>query len=563
MTTPRDATDSAPEMPEWLDELEADAPPLEPRKAIREVRVDDRPEVAMGRDVHRVVDEVAELLAHDPLVYHRDRELVTVVGALPSESVPLGKGSPVIRSLSAASIMPRLTRYVKLVAFVEPNAKAIAKAELVGRRADGAWKEILVPPVIMGALLAIGEWPGVRPLVGVSETPFLRPDGSVCQSRGYDPATGFLYVPSIEYPAVPDEPTQDDAKRALAELIDVFREFPHVDAAARLVPVAAILTLLARPALDGAIPAFVFDAATRGSGKTLQAHAVSLVCFGRFAAPCTFPKEDDELEKILGGYALAGSPIILLDNITRPFGGAPLDKALTARGDVEFRILGSTAIKRLPWLALVLASGNNIVFPEDTLRRVLVARVESELENPEDREDVRDLPHLCRSCRPKLIAAGLTILRAYCAKGRPSAGLKAWGSFEEWSRLIPHAIMFAGGANVLDARPRGVQSAGDELGALAVVLRELPRLSPDPVTAKGIIQTLWPQGRERDAAPDGWDALRDAIEILVSPRAGHSPTAKSLGERLRKARGRVLNGSSLTSTEDRNHTQRWAVLRRI
>jgi hypothetical protein len=307
----------------------------------------------------------------------------------------------------------------------------------------------------------------------------------------------------------------------------------------------------------------VFDASTRGSGKTLQAHVVSLICFGRFASPCTFPKDDDELEKILSSYAIAGSPIILLDNITRPFGGAPLDKALTARGTVEFRMLGRSELRRLAWLALVIASGNNVIFPEDTVRRVLVSRIESELENPEDRDDVRDLPALCRHCRPKLIVAALTILRAYACHGYPDAGHKAWGSFEEWSRLIPHALSFAGGANVLNARPRG-DATGDDLGALGVVHRELPRLSPDPLTAKAIVALLWPPGREDNAPPDGWDDLREAIEVLAPPRFGRTPTPKAIGERFGRARGRVLSGGTcLTSTTGHAGIRMWSVLRRV
>lgn len=554
--------DSTPEMPEWLDDLEEDAAPPVPAEKLNghHVRVDNRPEVQMGTDIHRVIDEASEALAADVLVYHRACELVTVVGApQPEGAAPIARTTPIIRPMNQAALIPRLTRFVKILSYKAPGDRAIARATLEGKKAQGEWKEIMPPPILTSTMLAAGYWPGVRELVGISETPFLRPDGTICQVRGYDEATGYLYAPSIEFPEIPDDPTQDQAKAALEELIDVFSEFPHVDDAARLVPIAAILTLLARPAICGAIPAFIFDASTRGSGKTLQAHAVSLIVLGRFASPCTFPEADDELEKVLASYAIAGSRIILLDNITRPFGGAPLDKALTARGEVDLRVLGSSEMRRLAWNPIVLASGNNVAVPEDTQRRSLVSRLESSLENPEDRTDVRDLPALCRAKRARLVAAGLTILRAYAAKGFPDAGAKVWGSFEEWSRLIPHALLFAGGANVLDAKPRGTLAAGDDLAALAVILRELPRLSPDPLTAKALILALWPPHREHDAAPDGWEALRDAIEVLAPTRPGMSPTPKALGEALRKKAGRVVGGLRLAVGKDRNHVRTWHV----
>src|SRR5262249_18040134 len=149
--------------------------------------------------------------------------------------------------------------------------------------------------------------------------------------------------------------------------------------------IAAILTVLARPAIEGACPAFLFDATTRGSGKTLQADAVSAVALGRSAARKSYPVEAEAMGKILASYAVAGARLILFDNVTREFGGGELDQAITARDAVELRVLGRTEVKRLLWNAVIMASGNNIALCEDTVRRVLIARLESTEENPEDR----------------------------------------------------------------------------------------------------------------------------------------------------------------------------------
>ncbi len=544
------------------------APPLRPGGR---VRVDNRPEVAMGLDTQRIFEDVCTALACDPKIFQRANELVTVLNVVAEDrevaddaGTPRSKrlfaiGTPIIRPLSAPALGMRMSVDVKMMAFVAPSAKAIKRAEILGQAPKSELREVLPPPRIISSVLASGEWPDIRHLVGISETPFLRPDGTICQKPGYDEATGYIYSPAAFVPLVPAEPTQDEAKAAYAELADIFAEFPHVNGAARAVPIAAILTMLARPAIDGSIPCFVFDASTRGSGKTLQAHAVSLIALGKFAEPTTFPSEDDELEKILGSFAIAGASCILLDNITRPFGGAPLDKILTVRDRTSFRVLGRSEQKSLPWRAVVLASGNNIVFPEDTVRRVVVSRLESPLENPEDRDDCRDLPALCRERRGSLLRAGLTILRAYTSHGSPDAGLKRWGGFEAWARLIAHAIVFAGGPNVLDARPRGEAVAGDDLAALAVVLRELPRLSSDPIGCKAIIQALWPPGREVDAPPDGWEDLRDAVEVLAPPRVGRTPAPKALGEKFRRFASRVLGGLALTPTWAHGKQRVWTV----
>jgi hypothetical protein len=538
--------DEVPEDDSWRD-----APDGEPDDDGSGTRIRLSPEIQCGPDVHRMIDECLGHLAEDPLLFRRANELVTVVGACePADGArsPIAKGTPIIRPLVAPAFVPRITRRVQFVSFRAATKEVLAK-----------WVPCQPPPAVTHGMLAIGDWPTIRPLIGVAETPVFRPDGSLAQTPGYDERTGYLYAPSARYPAIADQPTQDDARRALGDLQHVFADFPYVDRAHAMVPVAAILTVLARTAIDGAVPAFLFDASTRGSGKTLQADVVSLVAVGRSAARKTFPKEDDELEKILSSYAIAGARLILLDNITRELGGGPLDAVLTARDDVELRVLGRSEMRRLPWAAVIMASGNNVIPTEDTARRLMIARLESPLETPEERTDFlhEDLGAWVRAERPRLVAAALTILRAYAVKGFPDAKLPRWGSFEAWSRLIPGALVFAGGEDPMLARPRGDGAISDEQAALVVVLRELPRLLADPQSVKGILDTVYPAPRH-DEPPDGWDELREALEVMAPPHGGQIPAAKVLGRRLGKYVGRVLNGRRLRVDISRG-VRKWSV----
>lgn len=535
----------------WEPDPPAAAPTTGPRLRV----VPPKPEVRGGLNVYRIVQELQAALGHptlgDPLLFQRPHELVAIARTVAVNS-PIATGSPVIRPLIAADLVARITRYVRYIRPLPPKKDGAQREPIPG----------LPPPPVVGALLGAPDWPSIRPLQGLSETPFLRPDGSVCQEPGYDLATGYLFLPNAEYPKVEDKPTQDDARAALARLEALLALFPHVSRAAKMVPIAALLTLLARPMVKGAIPLFAFDASTRGSGKTLQADFVALVATGRSASRATFPEDDPaELEKILSSYALAGSRLILLDNVTSALGGAPLDKALTAVDDVDMRILGRTEIRRLPWTALVMASGNNLTLGQDTLRRTLLSRLESPLERPEDRDDVPDLPEQVRSERPALVAAALTILRSYVAHGSPHAGCKTWGSYTAWARLIPHALVFAGGADVLDARPSDDRATLGDLDSLAVFLAELPRvqfaIGAAALTTKRILDTCYPAPKHGEP-PDGWDDLREAIEAACPSRSG-PPSSKALGHRLRKWQGRVLGGKRIASIRDRTNMLAWAV----
>ena len=319
-------------------------------------------------------------------------------------------------------------------------------------------------------------------------------------------------------------------------------------------PIAAILTLAARPAIDGSVPGIVIEASTRGSGKTLLADAIAIIATGRAASRTTHPVEEDELRKVLDGYALQGATLVAIDNVTRPLGGAALDACLTARDTVEVRELGRTGNRTVPWRALVVATGNNVEYAGDTIRRVLVSRLEPIQERPEDRTDFRyaDLPTHVRAERPRLVVAALTILRAYVVAGRPNVGTGTWGSFEAWARIVPPAIIHAGGADVLGARLASDTSHDPVAASLAAILVHLARLDVDGrgMTARAIVDALYPSGRTPDGrtqAPDGYSELRDAIEAITRCRAGLTPTARQIGDAFTRLRGRWIDERRLMS----------------
>jgi hypothetical protein len=551
----------------WLDDLDEGAP-FEPEKMNGHVRVDDRPEVKLGIDIHRIIDEASREIAKDPLVYQRAHTIVTVVGAPKPETVkraPMAHGTPTIRTMNAASLMPRLTRYVKFMKLQAPDQKAIKRAAAMGEEPEWALREALAPPMIVSSLLACADWPGIRPLVGVTETPFLRDDGTVCQKRGYDEATGYLYCPSEEFPVVPDEPSQQECRYALEAIQHVFCDFKYEHPSHASVPIAGFLTSLARPCIRGPTPLFAYDATTRGSGKTLQADIVALMSTGRGAARANWTPDEEEMTKTFLSYALMGAQTILLDNINHALGGGVLDMVLTAREDIQLRVLGKNESPRLPWQTVLSASGNNLAFHEDTMRRTLSARLDVGVENPEDRTDFKhpDLFAWVKEHRRMLVCNGLTMLRGITCRGLKPAdlGTKRWGTYESWSDLIPPAIVHAGGADPMGARPTRESGASDDLLAHGNLLRELARFLNasglvDGVTIVDLLRRLYPPPGRGDA-PDGWDELRGAIDVWAPTRFGQTPDGRVLGKRFRAAKGRILDGMKLISPGETHRVARW------
>lgn len=498
---------------------------------------DMRPQVQLHCDLSVVVDKTIEAWApRDGNVYTRSGNLVTVVNQGGPSDELLKPETPRVLPLTPPGVSNRLMRFVRFV-----------------RKGPKGWGYCSPTPRIVSELAARGEWPGVRRLVGLAETPFLRPDGTVCQTPGYDDATGYLYVPSTDYPPVSERPTVTEAYDALAQLQEPFGDFPFVSPESALVPVAAILTMLARPAIEGSVPCFAFDAATRRSGKSRLCDSVSIVTTGRGASRATLPDNDEELEKVLSAYALAGSRLILLDNVTRTVGGGPLDKVLTATDTVDLRVLGKSEIQTLSWTGMLLLSGNNMSFGEDTLPRTLLCRLESPLEDPETRTDFKH-PHLLdylRRERVRLVSAGLTVLRAWTCLGLETDRARfAWGGFDEFAWLVPPALCFAGGVNLLGARPAKDRAADDVLGALATIHEYLPRLSESPLTARAIVKAIYPPPKA-DQPPDGFDQLRDALDQLGAYSKGAAaPSATIVARVLGRTIGRVVGGRRLRSSDD-------------
>jgi hypothetical protein len=83
------------------------------------------------------------------------------------------------------------------------------------------------PDDVADALLSRGGNWKLPILSGVTKTPFLRRDGSICETPGYDAASGQLYKPGDEtFPSIPQQPSRDDALEALQLLEDLDRRLP-------------------------------------------------------------------------------------------------------------------------------------------------------------------------------------------------------------------------------------------------------------------------------------------------------------------------------------------------
>ena len=412
--------------------------------------------IVLGTQEWKANGKAVAALARLPWLYKRGTSLVRVIRAGDAEPGEVAGGGRVARPDEAPTVAELKPPHVR---------DALTRVAAFVNVKDDGDEPRAVPAHPPGWLVQFvhlaGVYPGVRPLDGIAAGPVLRPDGSVLAAPGYDPATRLLLPESAVagVPPVPDEPTADEVAAALALLLDVAADFPFAGDAHRAAWVASLLTVLARPAFAGPAPMFVITANAPSAGKSLLAEVTVGIALGRPPAVMGTGGSDEEMDKRITALAMAGDPVVQLDNIGRgdALGGPALDRALTAEVWTG-RVLGESRIFTAPLRCVFFATGNNVAFAADTPRRVVPVRLESPHERPEDRDPAAfrhpDLKRYVRANRGRLLAAGMTLLRAYFVAGRPEppGGRRALGSFEGWSETVRDAVVWAGLADPLDAR---------------------------------------------------------------------------------------------------------------
>jgi hypothetical protein len=493
----------------------------------------DRTKIELSLDEKSVNDLVIQALAERGDIYDHSGCLAVIV----DEQIPGEPQRKIIQHLSLASLRELISETVLFFTISEGK--------------DGNLVEKLqrVPRWCYEAILVRGYWQDIPTIRGIVTSPVLRADGSILQTQGYDIDSG-LYVDLTEtFPLIDEQPTADDVQRAVDMLFDIVVDFPFKDAASKSAWLASLFTPLAREAYRGCTgPMFLFDANVRGSGKSLLGDINSLIVTGRDATRLSSPKDDDEARKRITALVMNDDQIVMIDNITGRFGCASLDAALTGTTWKDRR-LGHTEMVEAPLRMAFYASGNNVILAADTARRVCHIRLESPLENPEDRDGFKypDIRKHVRQNRPALLAAALTVLRGFIAAGSTSQKLKPWGSFEGWSDLVRGSIVWSGNVDPGETRTELRATSDSEAGALRQMLVAVAHVDPESHGLRTSDLLKITTGKDLSYERDDAEVLRDAVEMFCDCTIERLSSQK-LGTRLSHFRNRVVDQMAFDCT---------------
>jgi hypothetical protein len=350
---------------------------------------------------------------------------------------------PVAETMTASdgrkTVMARLRSFV-VDSFIEPVAEAAIFQRFSLKR--NRWVDI-DPPMQLVRMVLSRERKWVFPRVsGIITTPTLRCDGSLLTVPGYDPRSELYLLPGLQLPPIPERPTRDEAVRALDVIKGLFEEFcfkqKDLDCS---IAVSGLLTALLRGSLSAA-PAYLVIADTPGTGKSYFVDVIAMIANGRLCPVITTSKSEEETEKRLGTVLLSGVPIVSLDNCTHDLGGDLLCQ-LTERPVVKIRILGRSEMPDCECHTALFATGNNITFKKDMLRRGLVCTLEALDERPELRSFKRDALEVAAVNRGTYVTAALTIVRAYFTAGTPQV-CGPLASYAAWSRMVRSPLVWLG-----------------------------------------------------------------------------------------------------------------------
>jgi hypothetical protein len=498
--------------------------------------------VCEGGKLPEIVDAAEKALLKDrgQQLYQRESLMVRMVR---SSNVQLADG--IRRPVGALTLM-----LVEPAYLVERFTRAASFQKFDSRLGD--YKIIDCPERVANTYLARKGFWNVPVLRGVVEAPTLRPDGTSLQAAGYDPGTGLYFDPGMtQFRQVPEHPTLDDARAALADLLRLLIGFPFVAPCDRAAALAAILTGLIRRSLRTA-PMFGFRAPTMGTGKSLLADIVAMFATGRTVPAMPQGKDEDEFRKRMLALLIEGDPVCCIDNIERPLSSSALCSVLTQETWKD-RVLGKTGMATVPTCTTMLATGNNLVFVGDLTTRVVVSDLDAGMERPEERTFNVNLYEYVPVHRDELVPAALTILRGYHVAGRPGQRLTPFGRFESWSDWVRSALVWVGESDPCEGRKRIEAADPVRRDIQAVFSSWWTRFKDEQKTVSDLVRAV------EGGPQDGDDPLRDSLRAIGTGRGG-TLDPRRIGHWLQSHDHRVESGVRLERVGERQGVALWRLI---
>jgi hypothetical protein len=477
-------------------------------------------------EIHRIIDRAECELASSNRYYQRGGMIVSVYTDPGTKETKIEAISPseLVRALSNVATWEQYDARQKTLVRIDPPERHV---------------RVLFDAVSYQHLPIIN---------GLVRQPFLRVDGSVTQTAGYDLESGMFGVFDTRKFLIPDAPSRQEAETALALLNEVLDEFCFSSEADRSAALSAILTAEIRSSLPKA-PMIHVRAHSVGSGKSYLCELITAFATPQKGTPTSFPADDEECRKLLLAELLKAPAVIEFDNLTNDI--VP-HKSLCTALTSEFmsgRILGVSKTVTVSTRALFLSSGNNVVPIKDMTRRCITINLNPEVEIPAARDYKR--PNLISEVlqdRERYVSAALTVIRGWIVAGKPRFECKSLAGFGEWSDLCRQPLLWLGCPDPAISIFEAITEEPDR--------EYLGRLLTAWHTAFGQVPTMVRETVNRSMC-SGNEDLKEVLHDIAGDR--DEINRRSLGRWIKRHAGQIVDGLKFVRGNSGMNAERWRV----
>ncbi len=424
------------------------------------------------------------------------------------------------------------------------------------------------------------------PLVGLTECPIIHRDGTLTTKSGYDPDTRMYYATNttVDLQNIPNEPTDEQVKAAVAVLEDLFYDFPFTKNPdsqeeekeySRINVYGLLLTSVIRTTIKSPVPLAIITKPQAGVGGTLIARIIHAVATGRDIEVKGAPMKEEEFEKKITTWLKEGSPLIVLDNISGKIDSPSLARVLTADSWSD-RLLGGNTEGRYYNKSTWVATGNNIMLGGDLPRRCYSITLESVSARPW--QEKRKFKHddviiWTLDNRGMILSAIFTLVKNWIAKGSksPSEEIPLMGSFEDWRIVIGGILDCSGLHGFLGNLDQMYEDADIDtkqweafLEAIYLCYHMQDKGTDIPFTVGELTERI---SRELDSTDPTtkWriSLFHQMPDFLVDEYGSKKTFVRKLGKALSNIRNRVFSNGYVLKNAGKDHrVAKWKVIKK-
>jgi hypothetical protein len=356
-------------------------------------------------------------------------------------------------------------------------------------------------------------------------------------------------------------------------LRDLVSDFPFAAPEHFSAWLATLLTTVARPAIDGPVPMLWLDANRRGTGKSKLGRLIGIITVSDKPTELSWTSDEKEMESRIASLLGGGDNYAVFDNASGTIRNPVLERFLTSHA-FDFRRFHRQELVKMPNRTVLAITGNNLTLRGDLSRRVIRCRLVTTMDCPETRDGFRhaNIEAFAVDNQAELLAAALTILRAHAVTGftpcqvrvtrvdgnTVDAPARPVGSFNEWDRVVRHAILRAGLADPMLTQDEAREEDEDDVKLAALLRAWHHRNQSTPWTVNDLLEDVFGREGHGESSP-GAESLAAAIREITDTAPGKMPDPRTLGYRLKDARDKAIDGFCLRRVKKSNTGVRYLV----